>query len=189
MGLTRSEQMARIRGSNTEPEVLLWRALRRGRRGLRIGRIRPDIVLKREKLAVFIDGCFWHGCPDHYVCPRGNAAFWAAKLRENTDRDTRQTKALLAEGWLVVRFWEHEVRANPLKTALRVARVLATRRSVVERWRVVEVEVRDQTLELRTERRLLRTEAWRQTLGARSTIKVGKVKRDIIKAGVDERSK
>lgn len=186
MGLTRSEQMARIRGANTEPEVLLWRALRKGRRGSRIGRIKPDLVLSREKVVVFVDGCFWHGCPDHYVRPRGNPDFWAAKLRENTERDTRQTRALLGEGWLVVRFWEHEVRADPVKTAQRVARTIETRRSAVERWRVVAVELRTDELELRTERKLLKTEQWRQTVSERSTAKSGKVKRDIFKTGVDK---
>lgn len=186
MSLTRSEQMSRIRGANTEPERLLWLALRKGRRGARIGRIRPDIVLTREKVVVFIDGCFWHGCPDHYVRPRGNAAFWAAKLKENTGRDTRQTLALLEDGWTVIRFWEHEVRADPQAAAFRVTRVITTGRSVVERWRVVEVEEQADTTELRTERKLLRTDQWRQTVSERRTLKAGKVERQIIRTGADE---
>ena len=75
MALTRSEQMSRIRGRDTEPEILLRRALKKGRTGLKIGRIRPDLVLQRpRRVAIFIDGCFWHGCPDHYVKPRSGSA-------------------------------------------------------------------------------------------------------------------
>lgn len=105
--------MARIRSANTRPEVLLRTAL--WRRGLRyrlhaktpVGR--PDIVFPGSKVAVFIDGCFWHGCPLHYTRPGSREAFWAAKLVENTSRDRAQTLSLDALEWRSVRVWEHEV--------------------------------------------------------------------------------
>ncbi len=70
--------------------------------------IRPDIVFPGAKLAVFVDGCFWHGCPDHGAQPRGNSAYWAAKLRRNRRRDLRDGQRLEGTGWRALRFWEHD---------------------------------------------------------------------------------
>lgn len=67
-----------------------------------------DIAFTRAKLAVLVDGCFWHGCPTHSVPPKNNAAWWAAKLEKNRQRDGETTRALEAAGWRVVRVWEHE---------------------------------------------------------------------------------
>ena len=113
MALTRSQQMARIEGRNTKPEIVLRRAL--WQRGLRyrlhaptpVGR--PDVVFAGRRVAIFIDGGFWHGCPVHYVRPRSREDFWRSKLAENVERDRRQTLALEELGWRVVRIWEHEV--------------------------------------------------------------------------------
>ncbi len=89
-GLTRSQQMSRIRGGNTNPERIVARALWAAglRYRLRLSRLagRPDIVFTGARLAVFIDGCFWHGCPEHYVRPRSRSVFWRRKLRENVAR-------------------------------------------------------------------------------------------------------
>ena len=110
--LSKSEQMARVRSRNTDPETALRRALRA--RGLRY-RLEaplpgsPDIVFVRAKLAVFVDGCFWHGCPMHYTKPVRNADFWDRKLTRNVDRDRKADAELLALGWTVVRIWEHDV--------------------------------------------------------------------------------
>jgi DNA mismatch endonuclease (patch repair protein) len=71
------------------------------------GAVRPDIVFTRRKVAVFIDGCFWHSCPEHAASPKSNTAYWEPKLRRNTERDTRDTSALVEAGWTVVRIWEH----------------------------------------------------------------------------------
>jgi DNA mismatch endonuclease (patch repair protein) len=70
--------------------------------------VRPDIVFTRAKLAVFVDGCFWHGCPAHATQPRTNADYWQPKLRGNHERDARVDDALERAGWRVVRVWEHE---------------------------------------------------------------------------------
>ncbi len=178
--------MAKIRGANTRPESLLRRALRCGVSGARIGRIRPDLILRRHgiRVVVFVDGCFWHGCPDHYVRPRSGPDFWSKKLRENTSRDTRQTKLLLADDWVVVRIWEHEVVENVEKAVAKVRAALERGRSRVERWRVVEVtssSVNDR--EQRELRKLLRTNQWRMEEGPRTTVKVGRVIRRLIREG------
>lgn len=121
MGRSRSEQMARIRGKNTSPELLLRRALYaagvRYRIHFRTPAGRADLAMVGAKVAVFLDGCFWHGCPDHYVRPRSRTEFWSAKLAENVARDRRQTLTLEAAGWRVCRLWEHEVFAS-LPTAI-----------------------------------------------------------------------
>ncbi|MFI5008932.1 MAG: very short patch repair endonuclease [Solirubrobacterales bacterium] len=70
--------------------------------------IRGDIVFPGRRIAVFIDGCFWHGCPLHGTEPATNADYWAAKIDENRMRDVRHTQALEVGGWQVVRVWEHE---------------------------------------------------------------------------------
>ena len=111
--LSRSEQMSRIRGRNTSPELELRREL--WARGLRY-RIhyttpsgKADLAFPGRRIAIFIDGCFWHGCPEHYVRPRTRTDFWARKLRENVERDQRQTRLLEERSWRVIRLWEHEV--------------------------------------------------------------------------------
>jgi DNA mismatch endonuclease (patch repair protein) len=106
------------RKTGTKPEVRLRAALHR--RGLRFRknhlivlagtRVRPDAVFTRARLAVFVDGCFWHRCPDHSTNPQSNAAYWGSKLARNVDRDRCADTALAAEGWIVVRIWEHQVR-------------------------------------------------------------------------------
>ena len=71
-------------------------------------RRRADIVFTRAKVAVFMDGCFWHGCPEHFVPPESNADYWGPKIARNMERDRETTAALEAIGWTVLRFWEHE---------------------------------------------------------------------------------
>lgn len=108
--MTKSEQMARVRRSGTRAEWALrrslWAAGLRYRLGMKLPGS-PDLVFVRAHLAVFVDGCFWHGCPDHYRAPVGNAAFWAAKLQANRARDERVDRELAATGWRVERVWEH----------------------------------------------------------------------------------
>lgn len=103
------------RGRDTGPEMAVRRALHA--RGLRYRvdhplpfdrRRRADIVFTRAKVAVFIDGCFWHGCPEHGKKPRTNTRFWADKIARNEERDAETTLRLTELGWAVLRFWEHE---------------------------------------------------------------------------------
>ncbi|ODR14192.1 very short patch repair endonuclease [Mycobacterium shimoidei] len=71
-----------------------------------------DMAFTRQRVAVFIDGCFWHGCPDHHRQPRTNPDYWAAKVQRNRARDTATDEALAAAGWTVLRFWEHQPPAE-----------------------------------------------------------------------------
>lgn len=111
--LTKSQMMARVRTKDTAPEMLvrraLWRAGIRYRIGIRIDGVRPDIVFPRQKVCVFVDGCFWHACPMHGTIPASNTSFWREKLYRNAARDQRQSNLLVESGWRVLRFWEHDV--------------------------------------------------------------------------------
>ncbi|WP_280352412.1 very short patch repair endonuclease [Nocardia abscessus] len=112
----RSRNMQANRRADTKPEVTLRRALhRRGyryRKDLRLEvgsvKVRPDIVFTARKVAVFVDGCFWHVCPVHGRQPTTNEWYWAPKLRRNVERDRAADAALTGAGWKVVRLWEHE---------------------------------------------------------------------------------
>jgi len=109
----RSHCMSRIRGKNTKPEKLLRKALWAA--GLRYrlhGRLpgKPDLVFSKAKVSIFIDGCFWHGCPQHGVRPKTNKKFWNKKIGGNKQRDVKVRNLLKAQGWVVVRFWEHEIK-------------------------------------------------------------------------------
>lgn len=111
-----SATMRANRRRDTQPELRLRSALHREGRRFRVDlpmdvsgrRVRPDIVFTRQRVAVFIDGCFWHGCPEHGRSPRANGAYWRAKLRRNKQRDDADNEALERGGWTVVRVWEHE---------------------------------------------------------------------------------
>jgi len=112
----RSRNMQANRRTDTKPEVRLRAALhRRGhrfRKDLRLdldgARVRPDVVFTRKRIAVFVDGCFWHLCPLHGRQPKVNDWYWGPKLQRTVERDLAATAALEAAGWTVVRLWEHE---------------------------------------------------------------------------------
>lgn len=127
--LSRSSNMSKIRGRDTAPEMLLRKALwHRGFRfrvNFKVGDARPDIVFTSRKVVIFIDGCFWHGCPQHYVMPRTRSEFWSTKLASNTIRDRKQTVALIESGWRVLRFWEHELEFELFQAVKQVERVFS----------------------------------------------------------------
>jgi DNA mismatch endonuclease (patch repair protein) len=118
---------------DTQPELALRSALHRAglryRVDYRVGKgrsaPRPDIAFPRLRIAIFVDGCFWHQCPEHGVMPKSNQTFWEPKLRANVARDVRQTQRLQNEGWLVIRVWEHE---QTEAAAARIQTVVAGRR-------------------------------------------------------------
>ena len=125
----RSAVMSRIRGrGNKETELALVRMFRvEGVTGWRrhasiFGR--PDFMFRQQRVAVFVDGCFWHGCPKHSNLPANNRTFWKKKLTGNQTRDRLVTRTLRKDGWRVVRVWEHELR-KPVHVLARIRKVLA----------------------------------------------------------------
>jgi DNA mismatch endonuclease (patch repair protein) len=135
----RSALMAKVRGrGNATTELALARIFRAtgltgwrrqfrlaGGRGDEAWKVRPDFVFPRRRWVVFVDGCFWHGCPAHGTRPAGNAAFWRRKFAANQARDRRNTRQLRAAGWRVLRLWEHELRRAARAGLLRKLRRLA----------------------------------------------------------------
>ncbi|MBU9437285.1 very short patch repair endonuclease [Burkholderia multivorans] len=112
---TRRLLMSRVRQHGTAPELLLRKALRDAglHYRLKLSRPlpgRPDIIFAAHKLVVFVDGCFWHGCPIHGSKPKNNREFWETKLRRNQERDRAVDAALQANGWTVMRVWEHQTK-------------------------------------------------------------------------------
>lgn len=126
-----STKMSTLARRDTKPELGLRRALHR--RGLRFRvqlkvpgnpRRTIDVAFTRARLAVYVDGCFWHGCPDHHVMPRTNTMWWQWKVELNRERDSSTDATLTAAGWEVLRFWEH---TDPETAADRIAYVYRAR--------------------------------------------------------------
>jgi DNA mismatch endonuclease (patch repair protein) len=117
---------------DTRPELALRRAVHALGLRYRVDaapvpglRRRADLLFTRARVAVYLDGCFWHGCPEHYKPPATNSGYWGPKVERNRARDRATDERLTAEGWAVVRAWEHE---DPATAASRVAAAVAARR-------------------------------------------------------------
>ena len=102
------------RGRDTSPELAVRRLVHAAGLRYRVdysplgGRRRADIVFTRQRMAVFIDGCYWHGCPQHATLPKRNTEYWLPKLARNIQRDRETDQILREAGWRVLRYWEHE---------------------------------------------------------------------------------
>lgn len=129
----RSAVMARIRSrGNRDTElrmILLFRihGLTGWRRHLDLPG-RPDFVFRKQRVAVFIDGCFWHGCPQHFRMPKSREEYWSAKIASNKTRDRLATRELQRRGWVVIRLWEHDITAKAsVRTMKRLTRQISSR--------------------------------------------------------------
>ena len=120
----RSQVMARIRSrGNAATELRLLRLLKTSdvtgwRRGYPLAG-KPDFVFRRLRLAVFVDGCFWHGCPRCYNEPKSNRVFWRRKIARNRERDLAVNRALRRAGWRVLRIWQHEFKRDSERSLMR----------------------------------------------------------------------
>ena len=125
--------MSRIRGrGNKDTELALAKLLRRNRitgwRRNQPGFGKPDFIFPKLRVAIFVDGCFWHGCPKHATQPKGNRTFWKTKFTRNKTRDRLVTRTLRAQGWRVLRIWEHELaRKNEMRLVGRIHLALGLR--------------------------------------------------------------
>ena len=124
----RKKVMSSIRSKDTRPELLLWEKVdhRSLRRHPKIPG-NPDIGNKSRKIAVFVDGCFWHGCPACYKAPATRPEYWEKKLLRNTNHDSLVTSSLGYKGYAVMRFWEHEVIKDGVRCAEKVMEVTRSR--------------------------------------------------------------
>ncbi|MBN2260667.1 MAG: very short patch repair endonuclease [Clostridiales bacterium] len=107
----RSKIMSAIKSKNTKPELALANALSEEglNFSLQYGKEKIDIAFPEQKIAIFVDGCFWHGCPMHSHTPKSNKSYWVPKLEKNKERDLAKNNRLWQEGWKILRFWEHEI--------------------------------------------------------------------------------
>jgi len=125
---TRSKIMSSIRGKNTKPEVAVRRLLWQNGKRYRIHDSSvfgtPDISNKSKSVAVFIDGCFWHGCSRCYKEPKSNTEFWRSKISRNRKRRKLVKARLRKEGIAILQFWEHQVLRNPGAVANKISRFL-----------------------------------------------------------------
>ncbi|MEV0401944.1 very short patch repair endonuclease [Actinoallomurus sp. NPDC050550] len=125
------KSMQSNKGRDTRPELALRRAAHALGLRYRVS-VRPlpsvrrtaDLVFTRAKIAVFLDGCFWHGCPEHHTVSKTNADYWAEKVVRNRERDLETDRLLAEAGWRVLRVWEHE---DPAEAAVRVAELVRRR--------------------------------------------------------------
>jgi len=121
----RSKIMSKIRSKNTKPEISLRKTLwHSGYKGYRLNYKKapgkPDICYVGKKISIFVDGCFWHGCPLCYKKPSSNKKYWSKKLKENKERDKRVDGKLKKQGWVVLRFWECEINKEIEKVSKRI---------------------------------------------------------------------
>ena len=121
--------MSKIRQTGTDAEIALRREIhhlglryRVGYEVLKKPRRVADVAFPGRKIAIFVDGCFWHGCPEHATWPKRNAEFWRQKIEANRQRDADTNNLLRSIGWTVLRFWSHE---SPVEAARAVARLVA----------------------------------------------------------------
>lgn len=128
----RSEIMSRIRAKDTKLErdflkelsAVSHRAGHRYRKHYTGLKGKPDIAFPAKKIAVFIDGCFWHGCPQHSRVPLSNVSYWKTKLVRNKKRDKETARHAKESGWRIIRFWEHQVKKRPLWAVGKIMRAL-----------------------------------------------------------------
>ena len=123
-----SQQMSRMPTKDSKPEIKLRKALYSEGLRYRIHRKdlpgKPDISFGPAKVAVFVDGCYWHNCPEHGTIPKNNREWWQDKFRRNRERDHRNDTKLLEMGWLPVHIWEHE---DPNEAAVRIKKLTRER--------------------------------------------------------------
>lgn len=126
----RSLNMKAIRSVNTKIEEViskkLWQYGVRFRKNVKNLKGKPDIAIKKYKIVIFIDSCFWHSCPEHGHIPKSNTPFWIEKLERNRQRDEEVTTYYLNKGWNVLRIWEHEIKRDLEKTAQGVLEFIVT---------------------------------------------------------------
>jgi len=125
----RSRLMSRVHHNNTAPEMMLRRALWSSGHRYRLKTSpklpgSPDLLFPRTKIAIFVDGCFWHGCPIHGTQPKTNVVFWQKKIARNRERDVQVDEKLMLLGWHVVRLWQHEIEQDISGCVAQITRLI-----------------------------------------------------------------
>lgn len=131
--MSRSQIMSRVTNKDSAAEIAMRSRLfekgLRYRLHRRTEGVAVDIVFVSARVAVFVDGCFWHGCPKHATYPKSNQDYWLPKLAENRERDQRQSAKLRRAGWRVIRVWEHDCLPPDRRAVKRIVDAVRTRQS------------------------------------------------------------
>jgi DNA mismatch endonuclease, patch repair protein len=125
----RRKNMQSIRSKNTLPEVLIMRHLRKSKiyfsKHVKKLPGTPDVVLKKNKIAVFVDSEFWHGHPNKFIMPKSNRNYWKKKIEANRLRDRKVNKLLKKQGWKVLRFWEFQIKKSPMNCIKKIKELIS----------------------------------------------------------------
>jgi len=134
--------MRSVRRQDTDAEVQLRKLIFRCGLRYRLNafpvltiRCKADVVFRSARVCIFIDGCYWHGCPRHFRAPKTNTGWWTEKIADNRLRDRRQSRMLRRHGWVVLRFWEHEVRRNADRCVQQIVRAIRASGAGKGDWR------------------------------------------------------
>jgi DNA mismatch endonuclease, patch repair protein len=123
----------RSRGNKSTEKAVRFRMIRAGLCGWKLCTSdlpgKPDFVFEDARLVVFLDGCYWHGCPRCYSAPTSNTGYWADKFQRNKARDRRVGRLLRRDGWRVVRIWEHEIESSPARVVQKIRDLIVSQRS------------------------------------------------------------
>jgi DNA mismatch endonuclease (patch repair protein) len=124
----RRKNMQNIRSKGTEPEKIIMRELRRRKVYFAAHAMsiigKPDIVFRKKRITVFIDSDFWHGHPLRFIKPKSNVEYWQEKIARNKERDKKVNKELKRNGWIVLRFWEYDIKSIPQKVINKILKIL-----------------------------------------------------------------
>jgi len=133
---SRNMSAIRSRGNRTTEKAVRFRLVRAGIRGWELHSSalpgRPDFIFQQKRLAVFIDGCYWHGCPKCYRAPTTNVSYWSQKLIRNVSRDRAITGALRKDGWRAVRFWEHQSKKNAANLVRKIRELVISTKGILK---------------------------------------------------------
>ena len=134
--IKRREIMQSVRSKDSKIEIafrkVLWQAGYRYRKNVNDYFGKPDIVLKKYRTVIFIDSCFWHGCPKHLRVPKSNVDYWSNKIKKNKQRDEAINREYKNSGWQVVRIWEHDIKTSLEETMRKLAQILDSRHAEAE---------------------------------------------------------
>jgi DNA mismatch endonuclease (patch repair protein) len=133
----RSQIMRKIKSKNTklENKIIsdLWKKGYRFRRNVTSLYGKPDIAVKKYKVVIFIDSCFWHGCPEHCRMPASNKSYWENKIKNNKERDKKVTEHYKEKGWNILRIWEHELKNNYETTLTKIEKFINKAKHITKR--------------------------------------------------------
>jgi len=134
----RSQIMQKIKSKNTklENKIIsdLWKKGYRFRRNVTSLYGKPDIAIKKYKIVIFIDSCFWHGCPDHCRMPTSNKPYWENKIKRNKERDKKVVEYFKKKGWNILRIWEHELKNDYETTISKIEKFISDAKRMTNRF-------------------------------------------------------